>query len=202
MDTIAGGNSYMKKVLALFLALAALLAMTACKRSEVTQVGQTLDNWANPPKPTEQPEPIDIKQYQDANFAQDLGLDVVSLPNASVYIPNKFFVLEEWYGQIEFTTTDNLSLNVRVAEAGGKRLTTTYAESHIHNKETYEIDGIEVKVATAEEGCALVTWERGGVQYAVHSNRRQGVPPMQAIEDMVRGLDSVIVGASGEAESG
>lgn len=192
----------MEKVLALLLALAAVLAMAACKRSEVTQVGQTLDNWANPPKPTEQPEPIDIKQYQDANFSRDLGVEVVSLPDGAVYMPNKFFVLEDWYGQIEFTTTDNLSLNVRVAEAGGKRLTTTYAEAHIHDKETYDIDGIEVKIATAQKGCALVTWERGGVQYAVHSNRRQGVPPMRAIEDMVRGLDSVVVGGSGEAESG
>lgn len=188
----------MKRSLILVVALAAALVLGACKRSEVTNVGRTLDNWANPnTAQSEAPTPVDVKEYHDANFSQDLGIEVVSLPDASTYTPNKFFVLDEWYGQIEFTTMDNLSLNVRLAKTGGRLLQGTYAESHIYNIENLEIDGIDVKIATSNESCALVSWERGDIQYVMHSNRKQGVPPRQAIEDMVNGLDSVVVDSSG-----
>lgn len=182
----------MKKAMVIALALLAILIMGGCTRSELGNMGQTLDNWANPPE-SYVPQPVEIKEYTDAGFAEDLGIELSTLPDAATYRANKFFVLDDWYGQIEFTSASNLSLNVRLAQVGGKMLDTTYAESHIHDIETQEIDGLEVKTATAQEGCALVSWERDGILYVLHSNQMQGVPPQADIEAMVKGLNGTVV---------
>ena len=188
----------MKQAVGLLLAVALVLLLGACKRSEVTQMGTALDDWANPTQ-SKTPQKVDVAAYQDADFSDALGIEIVSLPPVSSMSANKFFVLDEWFGQVEFTTEANLSLNVRLAKADGKRLSGTYNESHIFEKETTTIDGLEVSIAKAKEGCALVSWVRGDVQYVLHSNKKQGVPPMEDIELMVTWLDSVLV--SGAAPS-
>ena len=191
----------MKRAIGLVLLVAVVFSLVACKRSEVQNVGVALDEWRTPPKSEPTPEPMDVEVYTDADFSKDLGIDVVSLPDAGQITPNKFFALDGWFGQIEFTTADNFSLNVRLARAEDERLSGTYAEGHVFGKETRTIDGLEVTVATATEGCALVTWVRGEVQYALHSNKKQGVPPAALIEAMVKGLDARVVGpAAASAE--
>ncbi len=181
----------MKRVLALGMAMAALL-LCACTHSGVNQMGQTLDNWAGGNQTEQAPEPIDVQVYKDADLSSALGIEVISLPDESEMTANKFFALDGWFAQIEFTTADDLSLNVRLAKADAKRLATTYSESHVLDKQTMEIDGLEVTVASSPEGCALASWRRGDIQYVMHSNTKQGVPPTGDIELMVMGLDSIV----------
>lgn len=178
----------MKKFNKLALLLAALLFLAACKRSGVEHIGIALDEWRGPQHSTPPPKEVEVEVYTDADFSKDIGIDVTSLPNPEKITANKFFAIDEWYGQIEFTTSDNLSLNVRVASAEEKRLATTYSEPHVHSKVLYTIDGIEVSVALGPEGCALASWVRGTVQFSVHSNKKQGAPPMQHLEEMVKSL--------------
>ncbi len=131
----------MKRVLALGI-LAVALLFSACGRSNVYQMGQALDHWAGGAQDGKAPEPIDVQAYEDSDFSATLGIEVVALPDESTMTANNFFALDGWFGQIEFTTADDMSLNVRLAKADAKRLATTYSESHVLDKQTMANDGI------------------------------------------------------------
>lgn len=175
------------------LLLALLLLLGGCKRSEISgNLGTVLDDWRTGPTP-KAPDPIEIKPYTDASFGEDLGFEVVSLPPEDVMTAVKFFVIDGWYGQVEFEAADDTGYNVRMAKIGGAKLSTTFLETHALNPQTLDVGGIEAETRASLVGCTLTVWTRGDVQYAMHSNKVQGAPAEETIAAMVAGLDCALM---------
>lgn len=162
---------------------------TGCRQTPMAQnLNTALGGWGEKDADSTLPEPIDIVPYVNADFAPALGFDVVDYPDNASLWPEKYFVLEGWYAQMEYTTEDGRSLVVRVAKADEKELYTTYVEHHYASYEEREIDGVEVKIRTSAAGSSMITWRSGDFQYLLHASKLYGMPPDEEIETMVTGL--------------
>lgn len=186
----------LKKAAALLLALALVAGAAGCKRSNIIgNVDIVIADWRPDQKTgaNGKAEPSDINQLDSPAFGPFNGFYVLAWPDDDELTADKFFAVDGWFGQIEYRMADDRLLVVRVARAGGKRIDSTYSESHREDVETFEVDGIEVTEAHGEYGCMLVTWKRGEFQYLLHSGQQQEAPPRALVEKMVSGLDAVDV---------
>lgn len=131
-----------------------------------------------------------VEEYTKPHFADSLGFAVVSYPDTKDLKPTQFFVIDKWFGQIEYTTADNRTLVVRVAYKDDKSLEYSYQEYHGLDKKVRQVDGIDVTSKGAIEDCYMTLWVRGDFQYLVHSNKDQPKPSDEEIDELVKGLDS------------
>lgn len=185
-----------KKGSALLLALLlAVACATGCKRSNVTEnVNYVIADWRPDQKHSGgKAEPSDINQLDSPAFGPFNGFYVLAWPDDEDLTAEKFFAVDGWFGQIEYRTADDRLLVLRVARAGGKRVGSTYDESHNEDVETFEVEDIEVREGHGEYGCVMFNWERGEFQYLLHSSRSQDPPARELVEKMVAGLDAVDV---------
>lgn len=173
---------------AALLAVAVLLA--GCGRSKVAQVGGVLDEWRyhEPEMPATSVEPVEYVPMETPDFTELLGFRMMGMPSAEAYVPEKFFVLDGWYAQMEFRTGDERLLVVRVAATGAGSLVATYPEGHHQSGETLQAEGIEVTVRSDTAGCGMAAWQRDGYDFLLHSGKLYGPPPTADIQAMVKGL--------------
>lgn len=179
----------MARLMAVLLVAAVFLGgLAGCKRSEVAAIGANLADWR---QTEEMPgvAPVEFTPAESSDFSQALGFSITSLPDAGRYTAGKYFVIDDWFGQMEFETADGRTLVLRVTQES-KLLSGTYPEAHNVDEHTYEIDGIDVRVRTGEGGCGMASWKKGEFQYLLHANKKYGIPTEQEITDMVRGLDA------------
>lgn len=178
----------MKKVQLFALALVLVLVFAGCKRSNLGSLGMKLDEWADPVDSVEA-RSIEIETFSSADFGDELGFDVDSMPSEDQMKSYKYFIIDGWYGQVEYTSYDKKIYVVRMAKANERPLKETYTEIHALDEKTLEINGVEVTAKRSMEKCALVTWTKGDIQYTMHSNKAQGMPSDEDIRIMVQGLD-------------
>lgn len=173
-----GACAVRKRIRALVLALLCVLALAGCGSGSV---GQNLGRYVEerndkPPMAANSGVKAEIATYTDANFADVLGFNVVQTAPNTAMSATKFFTIDGWFGQIEFLTGDGRVLVLRVAKDTEKDLSTTYAEKHSASTETRTVDGVDVNIRTAKEGCGAAAWKRDGYQFYLHSNKAQGRP--------------------------
>ena len=133
-----------------------------------------------------EPYPVKVTTYSDGHFSPELGFDVTSYPNNSQISAEKFFAIDDWYGQIEFATDGGLGLVLRSAFKDAGYLTTTYTELHDASDTVRTVDGIEVRTRNSSQGCSMITWNRGDFQFLLHSNKSQGEPPKEIVDILVQ----------------
>lgn len=180
----------MKRLIALALALVMVFGLTllaGCKGSDVaTNFGKAVAEWKESGGKKESDTIIDT--YTDGDMAESLGFNVVSYPSGSALFPDKFFAIDEWFAQLQYVTPDERSLIVRTAPTGIRELKYSYTEAHDQDVRVTTIDGIEVTTGVAEKGCTLISWERDGFQFLLHSNHQQNPPPDAEVKALVTGL--------------
>lgn len=186
-----------KKPARLFvLVLAALLlfslGLTACKRSNVsTNFGEAVLDWkAGGTSGASHVQETQLDTYTNGDFGDSLGFDVTAYPDSAALSPQKFYAIEQWFGQIEYFTADDRVLVLRIARDNSKDVRTTYTENHNTQEESRTVDGIEVSLARSGNGCTMVFWEKEGFQYLIHSNFQQDPPSDDEVNQLVRGLQS------------
>ncbi len=182
----------MKRLLALitsFLLLCLGLSACSCSSNAGTRfagfVAERQKAISAAPPELDDAEPIKIETYEDANFAKSLGFDITAYPNNSTLFPQRYYVLDDWFAQIEFATNDGKGYVLRAAFTDKGFLTTTYTEAHTAFDELREIGGKQVHIRNSKKGCSMITWAQGDFQLLLHSNSLQGQPPDAIIEAFV-----------------
>lgn len=174
----------MKRIGLSLLLLLLVVALAGC-RSNVTNVGGAIDDWRN--QNNSEARESDIVEYDNGDFGDTLGFNV-TYPSTASLVPNKFYTIDQWFGQIQYNAPDAKSYVLRVARSESTDLTTAYFEKH-PTASTQTIDGIEVSTGKAEKGCTMSWWTRGDFQYTLHSNDIQEPPTEDELETFVAGLD-------------
>lgn len=131
--------------------------------------------------------PTEVHTYTDANFADTLGFNVVEVASTGGVTPIKYFTMDGWIGQVEFMTGSDEILVLRVASEEGRNLMATYEETHDASDNTRTVGDVEVRTRTAKAGCCMVTWAKGGYQFLLHSNVKQGQPADAEVDAIVQG---------------
>ena len=157
--------------------------LAGCTSSAGQNFGDALQDWDPKLSPPSDANPV---SYENGQFGDRLGFNVVSYPKGSSLYAHKFFVINEAYAQIEFADSEGRALVLRVAPADAGTLTTTYGETHTTSDSTRTAEGIEVRTRGSSEGCSMVTWERDGYQFLLHSNKAQGALPEAEVDEVVR----------------
>lgn len=172
----------------LLLAMAGCLLLAAgCGRSNVaTNFGTAVVEWKENGGAKESDTTIDT--YTDGDMAESLGFDVVAYPDTEALTADKFFAIDDWFAQIQYVTPDERSLIVRTSPVGIRQLVHSYTEAHDLDVRVATIDGVEVNTGLAEKGCTLVSWERDGFQFLLHSNHKQDPPSDSEVKAFVTGL--------------
>lgn len=180
-----------KLLAAMALLLGLCCALAGCKRSNIaTNFSGTIADWQADADPKKPAEPSNIVAFTTPAFGGETGFDVVAWPDSDALRPELMFAVDGWFAQMEYYTAGGQLLVVRVANAEDRRLSTTYTETHGTEDDALLVDDIEVGRRSGGEGCQLATWQRGDFQYLVHSNHQWGAIPTDALEALVRGLDS------------
>ncbi len=159
--------------------LCVLVLFSACRRSSVVQnIGPVLDNYRyEEPKEIHE---IEFSSTSTADFSESLGFVMTGMPDG--LIPAAYFVIDDWYAQIQFGTDSTNARVMRVAHAKNFGLRNTFDSSHSLEARELTIDNIAVTVGENSDGHTLVIWERGEYQYALQS--RVGLDD-DTIEDVV-----------------
>lgn len=179
----------MKKATGILLVSLCMALLVGCSSTPAAEnINEAIEAWRKSREASESQ--TEIEEFTSGQFAGVLGFNVTSYPDNQSLQPYKYFAIDGWFGQIQYKTPDERVLVVRVADKDAKRLLKTYTEPHTLNIVKQTIDGIEVEVRTAPEGCMAVVWKRGDFQYLVHSRESQGAIPQEEIEALVKGLDS------------
>ena len=180
----------MKQYKAVVFVLAASMLLAGCKKSSAgNDFGRVVEDWRNGIN-SESTE-TSIVKYDVPEFGDTLGFDVVAYPDHRGLIPDKYFAIDNWFGQLEFLTVDDRTLVVRVADAENKSLELSYEEYHGLDKETRKVGEIEIKMQRSMDNCYLVSWEKDDFQYVIHSNKFQVKPAESEIDELVSTLETV-----------
>lgn len=163
-----------------------LVVLLAGCRSNVTNVGGVIDEWRN--KNDGEARQSDIEEYDNGDFADMLGFNV-NCPTTGSLVPNRFYVIDQWFGQIQYNAGEDKSYVLRVARTDSTDLTTAYNEEHPSDN-TQTIDGVTVTTGKAGKGCTMSWWTKGDFQYTLHSNNIQDPPIQDELETIVTGTDS------------
>lgn len=181
----------MKRVILMMAAVFSVFILLAgCSSDLGTTVNQKIEDWRPDEKGNGK---ASIEVYDEPAFSKSLGFDVVTYPNSRELNPYKFFVIDLWFGQIQYKTADGRVLVVRIAKEDSSSLSETYAEIHNQKKEMRTIDGVEATTGWSSDGCVLTSWKRNGFQYTVHSNENQDPPTTAEIDELVKVLDCAVV---------
>ncbi len=181
----------MKKWRMLVIAALAVVLLVACGQSGAGQnFGEVVGEWRPQNDAARSVAPAEIGTYDSPDFGDVLGFDVTEYPDTAALSPQKFFTIDDWFGQIEYVTEDERTLVVRVAKKEGKSLAATYTGSYAAGDELRQVDGMEVRVGTAADGAVMVSWTRGEYQYVLHSAGGQDAPSEEEIEMFVKEMDS------------
>ncbi len=156
----------MKKRSLYVIILCVLVLFSACRRSSVVQnIGPVLDNYRyEEPKEIHE---IEFSSASTADFKDSLGFTMTGMPEN--LIPAAYFVIDDWYAQIQFGTDSTNARLMRVANIDNFGLRNTFDSSHSLESRELTIDNITAFVGENSDGHTLVIWERGEYQYALQS---------------------------------
>ncbi len=184
-----------KKCCVLCLMLACMVLTTACTSNAGDEFSYLLqDRWGmihDAPDPNAPaPVPVEIVPYENGDFAPDLGFDLVSYPSHENLMVQRFYALDGWFGQLEYEAADGLAPVLRVAQADGEDLHSTYANLSPTAGLERTVGDIEVRVHHMDDTTVMAYWLRGDFQYLVHLNRSQDEIVDPVIEEFVNTVDS------------
>lgn len=160
--------------------LAALLLLSGCKQSGLeTNIGQA---FANISPEDEQVRHDDIVQYDSPDFEEKVGIRVVSyLETADIYA-DRFYSIDDWFGQIEYRTSDERLMVLRIARDTSRDLKKGYSEKHVLEMETRTAAGLEITTAASVDGCHLSSWTQDGIQYTLHTSHLYKPPTKEEVD--------------------
>lgn len=138
--------------------------------------------------------PSEITPAKDGNTGAAIGFDLVQYPNTAALPLSKIYTVDGWFAQLEYPTggtaenDEKRLLVLRVAKAESKRLATTYASAHHSSPEDFTAAGVEVHRAQSEKGDTMLTWEKDGFQYLLHSYFTYTPPTDAELEAFITGM--------------
>lgn len=176
----------MKKTFLIIISMVIVLGFAGC-----SSAGQNLGRFVEEVQDTrEQSDPeahkVDIVTCQNPSFGSWLGFDVTSYPNDTALYPHKYFVMDNWYGQVEFKDAEDHSFVLRVAYKSEEFLSSTYLGSYKKSDNKLDIDGTMVRIRTNENKETMYTWQNGNFQFLLHANHTQ--PTEEQLTRFVKGL--------------
>ncbi len=176
----------MRRWVALLLVLLTAITFAGCKQSRLDKnIGEAFSGLEK-----HQPahSAADIDTFTEPDFSDTLHFNVTHYPDSDAYALLNIYVINVWFGQLEYHTNDGRMLVLRVAKSDSKPLRQSYNEGHFLEEKELAVGDVTLTSGAAEKGCTLSVWEKDGFQYSLHTNARYTRPSEKELRYFVETL--------------